>query len=126
MSKRTYEKYIKNGCHPIGYNEPCQSYYFGQVSVDFLLDQIDQLKQQLEEKGECRMNEDLMNKNLIKWWETHRKPNSTIKIFTIDEEGQTDKPIHISLEEIQKEEWYIPFIMALQNKNIKEVRFIAD
>lgn len=72
------------------------------------------------------MNEDLMNKNLIKWWETHRKPNSTIKIFTIDEEGQTDKPIHISLEQIQKEEWYIPFIMALQNKNIKEVRFIAD
>ena len=48
MSKRTYEEYIKNGCHPVGYNEPCQSYYFGQVSVDLLLDQIDQLKQQLE------------------------------------------------------------------------------
>lgn len=73
------------------------------------------------------MNEDLMNKNLIKWWETHRKPNSTIKIFTINEEGQIEKPIiHISLERIQKEEWYIPYIMALQNKNIKEVRFIAD
>ena len=51
MSKRTYEEYIKNGCHPVGYNEPCQSYYFGQVSVDWLLDQIDQLKQQLEEKN---------------------------------------------------------------------------
>ena len=50
MSKRTYEEYIKNGCHPVGYNEPCQSYYFGQVSVDWLLDQIDQLKQQLAEK----------------------------------------------------------------------------
>lgn len=50
MSKRTYEEYIKNGCHPVGYNEPCQSYYFGQVSVDLLLDQIDQLKQQLAEK----------------------------------------------------------------------------
>ncbi len=50
MSKRTYEEYIKNGCHPVGYNEPCQSYYFGQISVDLLLDKIDQLKQQLAEK----------------------------------------------------------------------------
>lgn len=50
MSKRTYEEYIKNGCNPVGYNEPSQSYYFGQVSVDWLLDQIDQLKHQLAEK----------------------------------------------------------------------------
>ena len=50
MSKRTYEEYIKNGCHPVGYNEPCQSYYFGQVSVDLLLDKIDQLTQQLAKK----------------------------------------------------------------------------
>lgn len=50
MSKRTYEEYIKNDCHPVGYNEPCQSYYFGQTSVDLLLDKIDQLKQQLAEK----------------------------------------------------------------------------
>ena len=49
MGKRTYEEYIKNGCHPVGYNEPCQSYYFGQTSVDLLLDKIDQLKQQNEE-----------------------------------------------------------------------------
>ena len=49
MSKRTYEEYIKNDCHPVGYNEPCQSYYFGQTSVDLLLDKIDQLKQQLAE-----------------------------------------------------------------------------
>lgn len=49
MDKRTYKEYIKNSCHPIGYNEACQSYYFGQTSVDFLLDLIDQLKQQLEE-----------------------------------------------------------------------------
>ena len=52
MSKRTYEEYIKNDCHPVGYNEPCQSYYFGQTSVDLLLDKIDQLKQQLKEKDE--------------------------------------------------------------------------
>ena len=50
MSKRTYEEYIKNDCHPVGYNEPCQSYYFAQSSVDLLLDKIDQLKQQLAEK----------------------------------------------------------------------------
>ena len=50
MSKRTYEEYIKNDCHPVGYNEPCQSYFFGQTSVDLLLDRIDQLKQQLVEK----------------------------------------------------------------------------
>lgn len=50
MSKRTYEEYIKNGCHPVGYNEPCQSYYFAQSSVDLLLDKIDQLKQELAEK----------------------------------------------------------------------------
>ncbi len=50
MSKRTYEEYIENDCHPVGYNEPCQSYLFGQTSVDLLLDRIDQLKQQLEEK----------------------------------------------------------------------------
>lgn len=49
MSKRKYEEYIENGCHPVGYNEPCQSYYFGQTSVDLLLDKIDQLKQQLAE-----------------------------------------------------------------------------
>ena len=50
MSKRAYEDYINNGCHPVGYNEPCQSYYFGQVSVDLLLDKIDQLTQQLAKK----------------------------------------------------------------------------
>ena len=50
MSKRTYEEYIKNDCHPVGYNEPCQSYFFGQTSVDLLLDRIDQLKQQLVKK----------------------------------------------------------------------------
>lgn len=50
MSKRTYEEYIKNDCHPVGYNEPCQSYYFAQSSVDLLLDKIDQLKQELAEK----------------------------------------------------------------------------
>lgn len=49
MSKRIYEDYINNGCHPVGYNEPCQSYFFGQTSVDLLLDRIDQLKQQLVE-----------------------------------------------------------------------------
>lgn len=51
MGKRTYQDYIENDCHPTGYNEPCQSYYFGQISVDILLDRIDQLKQQLEEKN---------------------------------------------------------------------------
>ena len=50
MSKRTYEEYIKNGCHPVGYNEPCQRLIFSQISIDLLLDQIDQLKQQLAEK----------------------------------------------------------------------------
>lgn len=50
MSKRTYEEYIKNDCHPVGYNELCQSYIFGQTSVDLLLDRIDKLKQQLAEK----------------------------------------------------------------------------
>ena len=49
MSKRTYEEYIKNDCHPVGYNEPCQSYLFGQTSVDLLLDRIDQLEQELAE-----------------------------------------------------------------------------
>lgn len=67
MSKRTYEEYIKNGCHPVGYNEPCQSYYFGQVSVDWLLDQIDQLKQQLVEKDEeiKKLNWQLKDKDFI-------------------------------------------------------------
>lgn len=50
MSNRTYEDYIKNDCHPVGYNEPCQSYYFAQSSVDLLLNKIDLLKQQLAEK----------------------------------------------------------------------------
>ena len=50
MSNRTYEDYIKNDCHPVGYNEPCQSYYFAQSSVDLLLNKIDLLKQQLVEK----------------------------------------------------------------------------
>lgn len=50
MSKRTYEEYIKNGCYPVGYNEPCQRLIFSQISIDLLLDQIDQLKQQLAEK----------------------------------------------------------------------------
>ena len=49
MGKRTYEEYIKNGCHPVGYNEPCQSYFFGQTSVDLLLDRIDQLNLQLKD-----------------------------------------------------------------------------
>lgn len=50
MGKRAYEEYIKNDCHPVGYNEPCQSYLFGQTSVDLLLDRIGRLKQQLTEK----------------------------------------------------------------------------
>ena len=44
MSKRTYEEYIKNDCHPVGYNEACQSYYFAQTSIDYILDQLDQQK----------------------------------------------------------------------------------
>ena len=71
------------------------------------------------------MNEDLMNKNLVKYWETRRKPNSIIKIYFIDEEGKKDKRAQLKLEQIE-EDWYIVFIIALQNKNIKEVRFIAD
>lgn len=50
MNKRTYEDYIKNDCHPVGYNEPCQSYFFSQTTVDLLLDRIDKLKQQLESR----------------------------------------------------------------------------
>ena len=49
MSKRTYNEYINSGCHPVGYNEPCQVYYFGQTSVDLLLDKINQLTQQLKD-----------------------------------------------------------------------------
>jgi len=40
MSKRTFEDYIENECHPTGYNEPCQSYVFGQSTVDMLLDKL--------------------------------------------------------------------------------------
>lgn len=50
MSKRTYEEYIKNGCHPIGYSEACQRLIFSQISIDLLLDQIDQQIKEL--KGE--------------------------------------------------------------------------
>lgn len=50
MGKRTYEEYIKNGCHPVGYNEPCQKLIFSQTAVDLLLDRIDKLKQQLESR----------------------------------------------------------------------------
>lgn len=64
MSKKTYEEYIKNGCCPVGYNEPCQSYLFGQTSVDLLLDRIDQLKQQLEDlKSKLREANRVKNKN---------------------------------------------------------------
>lgn len=64
MGKRTYEEYIKNDCHPVGYNEPCQSYFFGQTSVDLLLDRIDQLKQQLEDlKSKLREANRVKNKN---------------------------------------------------------------
>lgn len=52
MSKRTYEEYIENDCHPVGYNEPCQSYSFGQTSVDILLTKIDELKEKLSNKME--------------------------------------------------------------------------
>ena len=47
MSKYTYEDYIKNGCHPTGYNEACESYYFGQSTVDMLLDKIKALESRL-------------------------------------------------------------------------------
>lgn len=53
MSKRTYNEYINSGCHPVGYNEPCQVYYFGQTSVDLLLDKINQLTQQLKDYEDC-------------------------------------------------------------------------
>ena len=50
MSKYTYEEYIKLGCHPTGYNEPCQSYIFGQSTVDVLLTKIINLHAKLSEK----------------------------------------------------------------------------
>ena len=40
MSNYNYDDYIKNGCHPTGYNEPCESYVFGQSTVDMLLDKL--------------------------------------------------------------------------------------
>lgn len=56
MSKRTYEEYIKNDCHPVGYNEPCQSYFFGQTSVDLLLDRIDKLNLELKDHEDSDSN----------------------------------------------------------------------
>ena len=53
MSKYTYEDYIKNGCHPTGYNKACESYYFGQSTVDTLLDKIADLEAKLEDKEEA-------------------------------------------------------------------------
>ena len=47
MGKRTYEHYIKNGCNPTGYNEACESIIFGQITVDSLLDEISNLKEDL-------------------------------------------------------------------------------
>ena len=49
MSERTYEDYINNGCHPVGYNEACQRLIFSQISIDLLLDRIDQLNLQLKD-----------------------------------------------------------------------------
>ena len=49
VSKYTYENYIKNGCHPTGYNEACESYYFGQSTVDMLLDKVADLEGKLAE-----------------------------------------------------------------------------
>ena len=49
MSERTYEDYINNGCNPVGYNEACQRLIFSQISIDLLLDRIDQLNLQLKD-----------------------------------------------------------------------------
>lgn len=48
MSKYTYEDYIKNDCHPVGFNEACESYYFAQSTVDNLLDRVCSLEEQLK------------------------------------------------------------------------------
>lgn len=43
------EDYINNDCHPVGYNEACQRLIFSQISIDLLLDRIDQLNLQLKD-----------------------------------------------------------------------------
>lgn len=75
MSKRPYEEYIKNGCHPVGYNEPCQRLIFSQISIDLLLDQIDQLKQQLAEKDKMHLldEKEFQNYCAYKWIEPEIK-----------------------------------------------------
>ncbi len=87
MSKRTYEEYIKNDCHPVGYNEPCQSYFFGQTSVDLLLDRIDQLKQQLVEK-------DKEIEDLKEWqdWYSMRHKSFLKQIEDLTTELETYRP----------------------------------
>lgn len=85
MSKRTYKEYIDNNCHPVGYNEPCQSYIFGQTTVDLLLDKIDQFKEELAEKDkELRKyssykTDDERIKDLTNLYSQYKEENNQLK-----------------------------------------------
>lgn len=48
MDRRTYEEYIKNNCHPTGYNEAVEHYIFSGVTVDLLLDKISELRTRID------------------------------------------------------------------------------
>ena len=95
MSKRTYEEYIENDCHPVGYNEPCQSYLFGQTSVDLLLDRIDQLKQYLEEK----------DKEIARYKQELEQTNAGYD-FIYEQSGETINELkRLAIDEFEKNEW---------------------
>ena len=60
---------------------------------------------------------------LKKWNETHRNPNEIIEV-TVITKGKSFKGI-ITLKEITKEEWIIPYITNLSRKDIQEINFKA-
>ena len=106
MSKRQYDDYIKNGCHPTGYNEAVSQYYFGQNTVDFLLDK-------LEDKTNEYYKEKTIQSN-IDFETLKEKIKTTPYIFIQPKQNSKQNEISIYIEQLEekKEKLYFELLFT--------------
>ena len=113
MSKRTYEEYIKYDCHPVGYNEACQRLIFSQISIDLLLDRIDQLNLQLKDYEDS-------DSSTMKYLNRQRDENIKLK----QQLAEKDKEIEsLKLKNQNLEDYYCEKVFILDedyNKDLEE------
>lgn len=48
-----YKRLVAHDCMPCGYNEPCDSYLFGEAGVNLLIERIDKSKEKIKELEEA-------------------------------------------------------------------------